>query len=168
MIELQITPIDSGESFPPINLISHFENDGVATLRDTGSSICVTLCQRTYWPYIFGGPLSANCVYAFDVVQFHWPDSAYSELCDGHFSQDMEAHILHINTKYISFNEAIRQPDGISIMVLGFRWTDCNDDILFEETVSGVRRIIPISVTQPMTETQLRGGKREKERERVR
>ncbi|XP_015606380.1 carbonic anhydrase [Cephus cinctus] len=114
------SPIDLDNSivhavkYPPLILNGYWLNEGEATLTNNGTTAMVTLSGDRIPSTITGGPLF-NEEYELHNAHFHWG----KENCNGAehtingtwFS--MEAHCLHWNRKYLTFEDAEKHKDGL-------------------------------------------------------
>ncbi|XP_052901014.1 carbonic anhydrase 7-like [Anopheles moucheti] len=99
----------------PLRFIGHWEDWGIATLTNNGQSAVVKLSDRPYQPFLVGGPLCG--VYVFEQLHFHWgPDDTVGceHLLNGQ-THSMEAHFVHYNARYGSFDEALDKDDGLVV-----------------------------------------------------
>lgn len=131
------------DDFEPLRFDGHWANVGVARITNTGTSANVTFEGRgTAQPTISGGPL-LNTKYIFEQLHFHWADcdcTGCEHTIEGS-RYSMEAHAVHYNSKYASFEEAVNKPGGLAVVgffVQASGTTDCPE---FEKVVSGVHRI---------------------------
>uniref|UniRef100_A0A182W5T0 Alpha-carbonic anhydrase domain-containing protein n=1 Tax=Anopheles minimus TaxID=112268 RepID=A0A182W5T0_9DIPT len=99
----------------PLSFVGHWDDRGIATLTNSGQSAVLKLSNRSYQPFVVGGPLTG--VYVFEQLHFHWgPDDTVGceHLIDGR-AHSMEAHLVHYNTRYASYDEALDKDDGLAV-----------------------------------------------------
>uniref|UniRef100_A0A182M1B3 Alpha-carbonic anhydrase domain-containing protein n=1 Tax=Anopheles culicifacies TaxID=139723 RepID=A0A182M1B3_9DIPT len=127
----------------PLSFVGHWEDRGVATLTNSGQSavvgkiaapFCVfrisnpalivgsklKLSDRPYQPFVVGGPLRG--VYVFEQLHFHWgPNDTVGceHLLEGR-AHSMEAHLVHYNARYGSFDQALDKDDGLAVAAFLF------------------------------------------------
>ncbi|XP_076240837.1 carbonic anhydrase-like [Calliopsis andreniformis] len=121
------SPIDLDDSlvrkrkYPPLVLNGHWLNDGEARLFNTGRTAIIYLGGDRIPSTICGGPL-ADDVYEFYGLHFHWGEDncrgAEHTINGTWFS--MEAHAVHWNRKYVTFEECMRHKDGICVLAYLF------------------------------------------------
>lgn len=71
--------------------------------------------NRNKKPYIIGGPLKEK--YIFEQLHWHWADNdecGCEHTLDGN-TYSMEAHLVHYNSKYKNFAEAVDKADGLAV-----------------------------------------------------
>jgi len=61
--------------------------------------------------------------YEAEAVHFHWgsPESKGSEHVLNGRRFDLEMHIVHRNTKYLTLEEAVNNSDGVSVLAVLFK-----------------------------------------------
>lgn len=90
------------------------------TLTNNGHTVLVKLTYDGPVPYISGGPLEGQGTYEFQQLHFHWGEdnTVGSEDRINNVSYPMELHMVFRNTRYHSFEEAVRRDDGVAVMAL--------------------------------------------------
>ncbi|XP_076678671.1 carbonic anhydrase 7 [Andrena cerasifolii] len=105
-----------GIQFPPLIMSGHWSQDGEAKMRNTGTTVRITLEGNRSPATIRGGPL-ANDVYQLQEVVFRWsPTSckgAEHTLNGTWFT--MEAQAIHFNTRYGKIENCWHAQDGLAI-----------------------------------------------------
>lgn len=135
----------------PLEYHGHWDGQGNAKILNNGASAMITFSDRSFRPFIIGGPLE-NDKYLFEQLHFHWgveDDSGCEHILEGN-TYSMEAHAVHYNSKYGSFKEAVDKPDGLAVVgffVHAFGDTDCPE---FDKIVNGIKYI-----TKPNSESQI-------------
>jgi carbonic anhydrase len=91
------------------------------TIHNNGNSVALlapkfqpnTFSQR---PYIFGAKLQNE--YDYLSLHFHWGDknSRGAEHVLNDIRYPLELHIIHINRKYQSLEEALEHKDGLAVL----------------------------------------------------
>lgn len=124
-----------------------------AAILHTSTSFQITFSDRSFQPFIIGGPLDNK--YIFEQLHFHWgveDDSGCEHILEGN-TYSMEAHAVHYNAKYGSFAEAVDKPDGLAVtgfFVHAFGDVDCPE---FDKIVNGIKYI-----AKPNTESKIDAG----------
>uniref|UniRef100_A0A1Q3FKL8 Putative carbonic anhydrase n=1 Tax=Culex tarsalis TaxID=7177 RepID=A0A1Q3FKL8_CULTA len=133
----------------PLEFFGHWDGRGTAKIVNNGASAMITFSDRTFQPFIVGGPLGNK--YIFEQLHFHWgveDDSGCEHILEGN-TYSMEAHAVHYNAKYGSFKEAVDKPDGLAVagfFVHAYGDTDCSQ---FDKIVNGIKDIkVPNSEAQ--------------------
>ncbi|XP_063989809.1 carbonic anhydrase 1-like [Diachasmimorpha longicaudata] len=91
-------------------------------LKITNTGRNVVVCgnwQKT--PHLSSGPLRSD--YTFSQIHFHWGPTEMmgsEHLVDG-ASQPMELHAVHFKSDYLSQEAAMRETDGITMLVYFFK-----------------------------------------------
>ncbi|KAF3703758.1 Carbonic anhydrase 1 [Channa argus] len=83
---------------------------------NNGHSFQVSFADDTDSSTLTGGPISGT--YRLKQFHFHWgaTDHKGSEhTVDGH-KHPAELHLVHWNTKYANFGEAVNKPDGLAVV----------------------------------------------------
>ncbi|KAJ8668371.1 hypothetical protein QAD02_010034 [Eretmocerus hayati] len=127
------SPIDvrDDEAHPiemvPLTIVGHWLNDGEAIMSNNGEYAILNLKGDRVPSLLRGGPLSGE--YEFLNAHFHWgvDDSCGSEHLLNGAPFSMEAHIVHWNRKYHSFQECLKQEDGICVLAFFFLAQDDDD-----------------------------------------
>ncbi|KAL2714792.1 carbonic anhydrase 1-like [Vespula squamosa] len=91
-------------------------------------------------PYINGGPLNGN--YVFSQMHFHWGETEMygsEHRADG-ANTPMELHVVHFKTQYSTLEEALRQVDGVIIIVY-FLKLQGSPNIFLKEIISALPSI---------------------------
>ncbi|XP_015606377.1 carbonic anhydrase 2 [Cephus cinctus] len=130
-VDLAPTDMARNEQFPPLKMTGHWTPLGRAYLYNTGNTAEVRLSLDRPPGIISGGPLKDE--YEFLQLHFHWGNSnchgAEHSINGKLFS--MEAHAVHFNKKYASFDECLEKPDGI--VVVGYFMQVVGDDTRTED-----------------------------------
>ena len=99
------------------------ERDGIAfRSQNSGPHLVFTPLPLNERLSVTGGPLRDK--YVFEKFQFHWgmDDSYGSEHTVGGKSYAAEVHLVHWNvSKYDTFQEAVKQADGLTVLGVFFR-----------------------------------------------
>uniref|UniRef100_A0A8C5YPT4 carbonic anhydrase n=1 Tax=Marmota marmota marmota TaxID=9994 RepID=A0A8C5YPT4_MARMA len=87
-------------------------------------------------------------------LHFHWgaPGHTGSEHSPDGQHYSMEMHIVHINTKYQSMEEARRHPDGLAVLAVLLAEQD-QDNVNFSAIVLGLKNVSIPGVSVNMTST---------------
>ena len=70
--------------------------------------------------FLRNGPLKSKHIYALEQFHAHWGSNEYKgseHIVDGK-SYAAELHMVFWNTKYKSFNEAMKRPDGLTVLAV--------------------------------------------------
>ncbi|XP_018328337.1 carbonic anhydrase 2-like isoform X2 [Agrilus planipennis] len=72
-------------------------------------------------PYLVGGPFTDR--YEFSQLHFHWGNTCMegSEHTVDGVQLPLEMHVVHFKTEYLTHEKAVKQPDGIAIVVYLFQ-----------------------------------------------
>ncbi|XP_012288802.1 carbonic anhydrase 2 [Orussus abietinus] len=128
---------------PPLLLNGHWLNDGEATLSNNGRTASVYLCGNRIPSWISGGPLLQD-VYDFHHVHFHWgKDNCFG--CEHTINGtwfSMEAHAVHWNRKYFTFEAALQQKDGLCVLGYLFLATSTWPHPLLEKITDNLKHIV--------------------------
>ncbi|CAG0896413.1 unnamed protein product [Darwinula stevensoni] len=116
------SPIDVSGAVPadlgPFQF-NNYRQPAQATISNNGHTAEVTLNTRTI-PTVEGGGLPG--LYVFDQLHFHWGSSpnwgSEHTLFGSRFP--MEMHMVHYNSKFKSFKEAVASGEPTAVAVLGF------------------------------------------------
>ncbi|KAK2859668.1 hypothetical protein Q5P01_004288 [Channa striata] len=85
-------------------------------ILNNGHSIQVTFADDTDSSTLTGGPISGT--YRLKQFHFHWGSTDHKgseHTVDGH-KYPAELHLVHWNTKYANFGEAVNKPDGLAVV----------------------------------------------------
>ncbi|XP_017082561.1 carbonic anhydrase 15 [Drosophila eugracilis] len=97
--------------------------DDLVTMTNNGHTVEFKVPSTIYGvrPYVTGGLLQ-DC-YDVEAVHFHWgsPQSKGSEHILNGRRYDLEMHIVHRNTKYLTLDEAQNYSDGITVLAVLFK-----------------------------------------------
>ncbi|XP_016944338.3 carbonic anhydrase 15 [Drosophila suzukii] len=97
--------------------------DDLVTVTNNGHTVEFKVPTTIYGvrPYVTGGLLQ-DC-YEAEAVHFHWgsPESKGSEHVLNGRRFDLEMHIVHRNTKYLTLEEAVNNSDGVSVLAVLFK-----------------------------------------------
>lgn len=123
-------PIADGARQSPINIVPghathdaglkplHLKYDPATCLEilNNGHSIQVTFADDTDRSTLTGGPVSGK--FRLKQFHFHWgaSDDKGSEHTVADIKYPAELHLVHWNTKYQSFGEAVDKPDGLAVV----------------------------------------------------
>jgi len=92
-------------------------------LKNNGHSWVVEMQDEE--PSLSGGPLKGD-IFKLEQFHCHWGDSddvgSEHTINGRHFSAEL--HLVHWNTKYSSFSEAVDHPDGIAVLGIFFKVGD--------------------------------------------
>lgn len=94
------------------------------TIHNNGHSVSLqtpkpensTAATTTHQPYIFGAKLRGEFEYLS--LHFHWGDknSRGAEHVLNDIRHPLEMHIIHMNRKYRSIEEALENKDGLAVL----------------------------------------------------
>jgi carbonic anhydrase len=104
--------------FPPLCYVHYDDTPLNSSILNNGHTARVHVDVGHEAPYIFGGPLTGK--YQLAQYHFHWGvnDSVGSEhLINGH-GFPLELHLVHWNTKYKNFSNALEHPDGLAVLAV--------------------------------------------------
>ncbi|XP_037815615.1 carbonic anhydrase 2 [Lucilia sericata] len=89
-----------------------------ATIFNNGHTVLVKLSYEGDIPTISEGPLEGKGTYQFQQLHFHWGEdnTVGSEDRINDVAYPMELHVVFRNSKYDSFEEAVRRDDGVLVM----------------------------------------------------
>ncbi|KAK2588627.1 hypothetical protein KPH14_006395 [Odynerus spinipes] len=90
-------------------------------VTNTGHTVILSANWQAERPYLTGGPLSGD--YVFSQMHFHWGETEMrgsEHRVDG-ANMPMELHVVHFKTKYSTQEEALRQIDGVVMVVYLFK-----------------------------------------------
>ncbi|XP_059484547.1 carbonic anhydrase 2-like [Neocloeon triangulifer] len=126
--------------FPKIQFLGHAdERKGGFRIHNTFQSVEVQFSGDQ--PVLKGGPLSGN--FTFSQMHFHWGsygEAQGSEHQMKNLEHAMEAHLVHINSKYRNIQEAAEHWDGLAIIALLFTVNKSESEDL-NPLVNQLRRI---------------------------
>lgn len=146
-IELKHEESNEYDHFDPLEFHGHWDNEGMATFTNNGYTATLRFLNREQ-PLLKGGPLHDDD-YMFEQLHFHWSDTDHSG-CEHIFEGQafsMEAHAVHYNTKYGSFNEAADKHDGLAVVAWFLQATDDFENPCFKKLSEGVKSIVKINST---------------------
>lgn len=126
----ELFPIANGDRQSPIDIQTSgavhdekLEGDGPLTLNyvpeqslamtNTGHSVTISIQQQSE---LSGGPLDGK--YRLAQFHLHWgsqKESGSEHTIDGK-TFSAELHLVHWNTKYAGFKEAVEKPDGLAVL----------------------------------------------------
>ncbi|XP_043271366.1 carbonic anhydrase-related protein-like [Venturia canescens] len=117
------------KKFAPLILNGHWLKDGDAYLSNNGETAMIQLSGHRIPSTVTGGPL-VNDVYEFTNTHFHWrkENSNGSEHQINGTCFSMEAHVVHWNRKYLTFDKCLQHKDGLAILTYFFLVTEKNCD----------------------------------------
>ncbi|XP_041752097.2 carbonic anhydrase-like [Coregonus clupeaformis] len=123
-------PIANGPRQSPINIITgqasydsalkplnlKYDPSNSTDILNNGHSFQVGFVDDTDSSTMTGGPITGT--YRLKQFHFHWGASDYrgSEHTVNRIKFPCELHLVHWNTKYPSFGEAVSQPDGLAVV----------------------------------------------------
>ncbi|XP_024247352.1 carbonic anhydrase [Oncorhynchus tshawytscha] len=123
-------PIANGHRQSPINIISgqasydsalkplklNYDPSNSTDILNNGHSFQVGFVDDTDSSTLTGGPITGT--YRLKQFHFHWGASDYrgSEHTVNGIKFPCELHLVHWNTKYLSFGEAASHPDGLAVV----------------------------------------------------
>nr|QFP92275.1 carbonic anhydrase [Archivesica packardana] len=114
----------------------NYKAEAQYTATNTGTGFKVDLQNVSE---LSGGPLNAS----YKLVQFHWhwgpSDSAGSEHTINGKQYAAELHLVHSNSKYSSFSEAVSQPDGLAVIAVMIEAGSANQ--AFQEMVDASKKV---------------------------
>lgn len=88
------------------------------TIHNNGYSVSLRTpkFENSTQPFIFGGKLRNE--YEYLSLHFHWGDknSRGSEHVLNDIRHPLELHIIHINRKYGTLEEALEHKDGLAVL----------------------------------------------------
>ncbi|RLU20790.1 hypothetical protein DMN91_007404, partial [Ooceraea biroi] len=90
-------------------------------LTNTGYTVILSAKWNAERPYLCGGPYIDN--YVFSQIHFHWgrTDMDGSEHYVDGGSMPMELHAVHFKSEYKTQEVALRNNDGVTILVYFFK-----------------------------------------------
>lgn len=91
-------------------------------------------------PYLFGGPLSST--YLLDSVHFHWGivnDDGSEHAINGQKCA-LEAHFVFFNKAYQTSTDAMKYPDGFSVIGVLFNVDSLSPDLQFLNMIKNVTK----------------------------
>jgi len=133
------------DHFEPLEYHGHWAKEGEATLSNNGFTATLRFQNREP-PVLFGGPLHDD-QYVFEQLHFHWSDDDHSG-CEHIFEgqvYSMEAHAVHYNKKYGSFNQAFDKHDGLAVVAFFLKATDDDEHPCFNKLTEAVKNIVKIN-----------------------
>ncbi|XP_026217880.1 carbonic anhydrase 1-like [Anabas testudineus] len=98
----------------PLNL--RYDPSTCLEILNNGHSFQVSFGDDTDSSTLTGGPISGT--YRLKQFHFHWGacDDRGSEHTVNGTKYPAELHLVHWNTKYASFGDAVKQPDGLAVV----------------------------------------------------
>ncbi|XP_052859233.1 carbonic anhydrase 12 isoform X2 [Drosophila gunungcola] len=111
-------------SLPPLTFGFYDELfDDLVTVKNSGHTVEFKVPSTIYGlkPYVSGGLLQD--FYEAESVHFHWgsrKSKGSEHVLNGHY-YDLEMHIVHRNTKYLTFDEALNYTDGVTVLAVLFK-----------------------------------------------
>ncbi|XP_008202800.2 carbonic anhydrase 1-like isoform X2 [Nasonia vitripennis] len=135
---------------PPLTLIGHWLNDGEATLTNNGDHAVIELSGERIPSIVKCGPL--NDEYEFHNAHFHWAedDCCGSEHTINSTWFSMEAHVVHWNRKYRTFDECLKHADGLCILAYLFMVKDgkyCRSHSMLEKITDNLEDVVSFGAT---------------------
>ncbi|XP_043486406.1 carbonic anhydrase 1-like [Polistes fuscatus] len=109
-----MTPIN----LPPLKWFYYDVAPRKLKITNTGhTAVLSAKWQMEQLPFVTAGPLNGN--YVFSQMHFHWGQTEIygSEHRADNANTPMELHAVHFNTQYLKLEEALRQVDGVIIIV---------------------------------------------------
>ncbi|CAK9808564.1 Carbonic anhydrase 2 [Anthophora quadrimaculata] len=141
------SPIDIEEEnvkmfrFPPLQF-SGIQNSHKAYMINNGHTVMIQSFDPDV-PTISGGPI--NSTYVFQQLHFHWGqnDELGSEDLINNHSFSMEVHAVFWNKEYGSPDEAMKHPDGLTVLGYLYQVMD-KPNPTFESIVSQMPEIATV------------------------
>ncbi|XP_046743788.1 carbonic anhydrase 1-like [Diprion similis] len=125
-VDLAPTEVVRNEEFPPLKMTGHWTPLGSAFMYNTGNTAEIRMSLDRPPAILSGGPLKEE--YEFAQLHFHWGASnchgAEHSLNGKLFS--MEAHAVHFNRRYETFENCLDKRDGV--VVVGYFLQVVGDD----------------------------------------
>jgi len=146
-IELRHEESISHDHFEPLEFHGHWDKVGEASFTNTGKTAMLRFQNREA-PSLIGGPLHKD-TYVFEQLHFHWSDDdkgGCEHIFEG-LAFSMEAHAVHYNSRYSSFEEAQNKPDGLAVIGFFLEATDNDDNPCFSKLSSAVQNIVKVNTT---------------------
>ncbi|XP_050308549.1 carbonic anhydrase 2 [Anthonomus grandis grandis] len=146
-IELSHDDSISHDHFDPLMFHGHWDKLGAASIENNGKTVVIRF-ERNEMPYLVGGPLHGD-TYVFEQLHFHWSEDDTGG-CEHIFEGQafsMEAHAVHYNKKYGSFEEAQDKPDGLAVVGFFLEATDNDDNPCFKKLTTAVQNITRVNAT---------------------
>jgi len=160
-------PQCGGHSQSPIDIRSHdvemvymaplkFTNYGVTPVTMDLENNGHTMEIGGFWtkgktPTIEGGPLQG--AYEFQQLHFHWgvDDHTGSEHTVNGKRFPLEMHVVHWNTKYDTFQDALHYKDGLAVLGYLFEITHEENPMIekYIESMGGIQGTQPIEIQIP-------------------
>jgi len=111
---IDISTCQDDDALPPLK--PEFENVGGMSLENTGASWKLNFPDNPKLSCMTGGPLEAE--YRLNQIHAHWgkEKGRGSEHTMNGKMFDGEMHLVHYNTKYGSFGNAVDKPDGLAVL----------------------------------------------------
>ncbi|XP_017796318.1 PREDICTED: carbonic anhydrase 2-like [Habropoda laboriosa] len=152
------SPIDIEESsvkissFPPLKF-SSIENSHAAYMINNGHTVMIQSFDPNV-PMISGGPIKDP--YVFQQLHFHWGqnDELGSEDLINNHSFSMEVHAVFWKKEYGSSEEAMKHPDGLTVLGYLYQVTD-KPNPTFESIVSQMQEIATVGSNVTINDTGL-------------
>lgn len=79
-------------------------------------------------------------IFPYAVPQGECSDFGCEHLLDGN-TYSMEAHLVHYNSKYKNFQEAVDKPDGLAVTGFFIQGAGDRDCVEFRKITDGIERI---------------------------
>ncbi|XP_018337804.1 PREDICTED: carbonic anhydrase 1-like [Trachymyrmex septentrionalis] len=162
------SPIDLNISYMkvvnlnPIQWVNYDVTPKKLKLSNTGYTVMLSATWREEDPYLYGGPFDSS--YIFSQLHFHWgkTDMDGSEHHVDGGSMPMELHAVHYKSDYRTQLAALRQHDGVTILVYLFQLQAAPnpllDDIIntlpFIQAANSSIRLIPFPIINIMRRFQ--------------
>ncbi|XP_047037263.1 uncharacterized protein LOC124642704 [Helicoverpa zea] len=127
-------------SLQPLNFKRYWDNEHGATLFNTGRTAKFMFESEKNRPILSGGPLNGE--YIFEQMHFSWSfDNATGceHVVDDH-GYAAESQLIHYNSKYGNFEEALGYTDGLAIVGFFLQATE-DTNPQFEKLAEGLDRI---------------------------
>ncbi|RWS03668.1 hypothetical protein B4U79_08613 [Dinothrombium tinctorium] len=102
---------------------NYFVPEANAMLINNGHTVQITLNKTTRCITLNASIFKQPIKYVLHHLHFHWGRKVYSG-CEHRINDktcDLEAHFVHYNAKYSSFEQAAAQPDGLMVIGVLFR-----------------------------------------------
>ncbi|CAH0559002.1 unnamed protein product [Brassicogethes aeneus] len=146
-IELNHDDTIHHDHFEPLEFHGHWDEGGEATFTNNGFTATLRFENREL-PVLVGGPLHED-QFIFEQLHFHWSNDDHSG-CEHIFKGQafsMEAHAVHFNKKYGSFNDAKEKHDGLAVVAFFLKATDDDEHPCFNKLATAVQEIVKINTT---------------------
>ncbi|XP_053999315.1 carbonic anhydrase 7-like [Hylaeus anthracinus] len=136
-IDIEVNDVQPA-SFPPVEF-SNVQSPHKANMTNNGHTVMIQIVD-TDVPTVSGGPLNGS--YVFQQLHFHWGqnDKIGSEDLINNKSFSMELHAVFWKKSYESSEEAMKHPDGLTVLAYLYESKD-EPNPIFEPIVSQISQI---------------------------